>query len=83
MSRARSSATIAGVEEAKAFFAANPEIDSIEMIYTDFGGVPRGKRLRQHEVIAVYESGRMWSIFAGRIRSKPGWCGRMATPTAR
>ena len=57
---ARSSATIAGVEEAKAFFAANPDIDSIEMIYTDFGGVPRGKRLRQHEVIAVYESGRMF-----------------------
>jgi glutamine synthetase len=57
---ARSSATIAGVEEAKAFFAANPHVDSIEMIYTDFGGVPRGKRLRQHEVIAVYESGRMF-----------------------
>ena len=30
------------------------------MIYTDFGGVPRGKRLRQHEVLAVYESGRMF-----------------------
>ena len=60
MSRARSSATIAGVEEAKAFFAAHPEVDSVEMIYTDFGGVPRGKRLRQHEVIAVYESGRMF-----------------------
>lgn len=60
MPRARSSATIAGVEEAKAFFAANPDIDSIEMIYTDLGGVPRGKRLRQHEVIAVYESGRMF-----------------------
>ena len=57
---ARSSATIAAVEEAKAFFAANPDIDSIEMIYTDFGGVPRGKRLRQHEVVAVYESGRMF-----------------------
>jgi glutamine synthetase len=30
------------------------------MIYTDMGGVPRGKRLRQHEVLAVYESGRMF-----------------------
>jgi glutamine synthetase len=56
----RSSAVIAPRSEAEAFFAAHPHIDSIEMIYTDFGGVPRGKRLRQHEVLAVYESGRMF-----------------------
>ena len=43
--RAKSSATIAPRSEAEAFFAANPDIDSIEMIYTDMGGVPRGKRL--------------------------------------
>ena len=34
------------------------------MIYTDFGGVPRGKRLRQHEVLSVYEIGR---FFPGSI----------------
>ena len=58
--RAKSSAAIAPRSEAEAFFKAHPEIDSIEMIYTDMGGVPRGKRLRQHEVLAVYETGRMF-----------------------
>ena len=57
---ATSSGVIAPRSEAEEFFRANPDVDSIEMIYTDFGGVPRGKRLRQHEVLAVYESGRMF-----------------------
>eukprot|EP01041_Mallomonas_annulata_P038159 gene38159-61608_t len=48
---------IAQRSEAVAFFAENPDIDSVEMIYTDMGGVPRGKRLRQHEVLSVYEIG--------------------------
>ncbi len=55
----KSSGAIAPRSEAEAFFKANPDVDSVEMIYTDMGGVPRGKRLRQHEVLAVYESGRM------------------------
>jgi glutamine synthetase len=53
-----SSNKIAPVEEAKAFFAANPDVDAVDIIFTNMCGVPRGKRLRQHEVIAVYESGR-------------------------
>jgi glutamine synthetase len=56
----KSSGVIAPRSEAEAFFQANPDVDSIEMIYTDMGGVPRGKRLRQHEVMAVYDSGRMF-----------------------
>jgi glutamine synthetase len=56
----KSSGVIAPRSEAEAFFKANPDVDAIEMIYTDMGGVPRGKRLRQHEVMAVYESGRMF-----------------------
>ena len=56
----KSSGVIAPRSEAEAFFEANPDVDSIEMIYTDMGGVPRGKRLRQHEVLAVYDSGRMF-----------------------
>lgn len=56
----KSSGAIAPRSEAEEFFRANPDVDSIEMIYTDMGGVPRGKRLRQHEVLAVYESGRMF-----------------------
>lgn len=53
-----SSNKIADVSEAHAFFAANPDIDAVDIIFTNMCGVPRGKRLRQHEVIAVYESGR-------------------------
>ncbi|MXO71083.1 glutamine synthetase family protein [Alteraurantiacibacter buctensis] len=53
-----SSNQIATVEEARAFFAANPDVDAVDIIFTNMCGVPRGKRLRQHEVIAVYESGR-------------------------
>jgi glutamine synthetase len=45
--RAKSSATIAPRSEAEAFFAANPDVDSIEMIYTDMGGVSRGQRMRE------------------------------------
>jgi glutamine synthetase len=49
---------IADAQEARDFFAANPDVDAIDIIFTNMCGVPRGKRLRQHEVIAVYESGR-------------------------
>ena len=44
--------------EAEAFFAAHPHIDAIDMIFTNMCGVPRGKRLRRHEVLAVYDNGR-------------------------
>ncbi len=53
-----SSNKIAAPSEAEEFFAANPDIDAIDIIFTNLGGVPRGKRLRAHEVIAVYKSGR-------------------------
>ena len=53
-----SSNMIASAQEARDFFAAHPGIDAIDIIFTNMCGVPRGKRLRQHEVIAVYESGR-------------------------
>ncbi|HSG53840.1 MAG TPA: glutamine synthetase family protein [Paracoccaceae bacterium] len=53
-----SSNVIASAQEAVDFFAANPDVDAIDIIFTNMCGVPRGKRLRQHEVIAVYESGR-------------------------
>lgn len=49
---------IAAASEAKAFFAAHPAIDAVDLIFTNMCGVPRGKRLRSHEVVAVYESGR-------------------------
>lgn len=55
---AKSSNQRALAEEATAFFKANPDVDAIDIVFTNMCGVPRGKRLRQHEVIAVYESGR-------------------------
>lgn len=49
---------IAALAEAEAFFALHPEIDAVDIIFTNMCGVPRGKRLRQHEVIGVYKAGR-------------------------
>jgi glutamine synthetase len=58
------SATRADVSEAEAFFAAHPQVDAIDMIFSDFAGVPRGKRLTRDEVLAVYTGGR---YFPGSI----------------
>lgn len=55
---ARSSTSIASLAEATAFFDANPDIDAVDLIFTNMCGVPRGKRLRKHEALAVFESGR-------------------------
>lgn len=53
-----SSHQIASLAEAEAFFTAYPEIDAIDIIFTNMCGVPRGKRLRRHEVLGVYKAGR-------------------------
>src|SRR4029078_7897394 len=49
---------IADVSEAKAFLDAHPDMQFFEIIYTGLSGVPRGKRLRRHELIPLYENGR-------------------------
>ncbi|MGI9168899.1 MAG: glutamine synthetase family protein [Caulobacteraceae bacterium] len=49
---------MADVEEARAFLAARPDMAFFEVIFTNLSGVPRGKRLRRHELTAVYEQGR-------------------------
>ena len=49
---------IADPEEARRFLDAHPEIEFFEVIFTALSGVPRGKRLRRHELMAVYEYGR-------------------------
>ena len=51
-------AAIADPAEARAFLDANPEIRFVEVIFTAMSGVPRGKRLRRHELLAIYENGR-------------------------
>ena len=50
--------TIADAKECKAFFDAHPEIQFFEIVFTNMAGVPRGKRLRRHEIMAVFEQGR-------------------------
>ncbi len=55
-------APVNAIDEAHAFFAGHPQVDAVDMIFTNMCGVPRGKRLRQHEVMAVYENARFLPI---------------------
>jgi glutamine synthetase len=50
--------TIADPKEVKAFLDAHPDIQFFEIVFTNMAGVPRGKRLRRHEIEAVYANGR-------------------------
>lgn len=49
---------IAKADEAGRFPKANPGVRSFELVFTNLSGVPRGKRLRRHEVMAVFDEGR-------------------------
>ena len=49
---------IAHPDEARRFLDAHPEVQFFEILFTALSGVPRGKRLRRHELIAIYEYGR-------------------------
>lgn len=51
-------AKFADVSEAKVFLDAHPEMQFFEILYTGLSGVPRGKRLRRHELMPLYEIGR-------------------------
>ena len=51
-------AMVAERAEAEAFLAAHPEIAYFEVFFTSMTGVPRGKRLRRHELLAIYDYGR-------------------------
>ncbi len=51
-------AQIANKSEAEAFLAANPQIRFIDIIYSPLTDVPRGKRIRPHELLGVYNHGR-------------------------
>ncbi len=50
--------TIADPKELKTFLDKHPEIQFFEIVFTNMAGVPRGKRLRRHEIEAVYANGR-------------------------
>ena len=52
------SPAIASPQECRDFIAAHPEIRFVEILFTSMTGVPRGKRLRIHELQAVFDHGR-------------------------
>lgn len=51
-------AKVADIAEARAFLDAHPHINYVEVFFTSMTGVPRGKRLRRHELLPIYEYGR-------------------------
>ena len=50
--------TIATIEECKKFLNDHPDIDTIQLFFTNLSGVPRGKNLRRHDLLPVFEHGR-------------------------
>ncbi len=53
---------VADISEASAFLAAHPQVEFFEVFFTNMSGVPRGKRLRRHEILPVYENGRFLPV---------------------
>ncbi len=50
--------TAAPAAELAAFLMANAGIKFLDLFYTNLAGVPRGKRLRAHEFLSAFETGR-------------------------
>jgi len=46
------------VEEAEAFLAAHPEIEAFDLCLFDANGIARGKIIRRHELLPLYQGGR-------------------------
>ena len=44
--------------EAEAFLAAHPEVQAIDILLHDSNGIGRGKIIRRHELLSVFEHGR-------------------------
>ncbi len=52
----------ASPDEARAFLDAHPEIEAIDIVLVDSNGIGRGKIVRRHELMALYENGRHMPI---------------------
>jgi glutamine synthetase len=50
--------SVADPQECIDFLAAHPQVKYVDVFFTSMTGVPRGKRLRIHELQAVYDYGR-------------------------
>jgi glutamine synthetase len=48
--------------EAQAFLDRHPEIEAFDIVLTDSNGVGRGKIVRRHELMSIYEGGRHMPI---------------------
>ncbi|TIV70393.1 MAG: glutamine synthetase [Mesorhizobium sp.] len=48
--------------EAKAFLDAHPEIEAFDIVLTDANGIGRGKIVRRHELMSIFEGGRHMPI---------------------
>ncbi|TGS69459.1 glutamine synthetase [Mesorhizobium sp. M3A.F.Ca.ET.201.01.1.1] len=48
--------------EAKAFLDAHPEIEGFDIVLTDANGIGRGKIVRRHELMGIFENGRHMPI---------------------
>ena len=48
--------------EAETFLAAHPEIEAIDIVLNDSNGIGRGKIIRRHELMGLYENGRHMPI---------------------
>lgn len=44
--------------EAEAFLAAHPEIEAFDIVLHDSNGIGRGKIIRRHELLSIYDNGR-------------------------
>ena len=53
-----STSLVADPQECRDFLAAHPQVRFVEVFFTSMTGVPRGKRLRIHELQAIYDYGR-------------------------
>ncbi|MDR7116738.1 glutamine synthetase family protein [Caulobacter sp. BE254] len=50
--------SVADPQECRDFLAAHPLVKYVDVFFTSMTGVPRGKRLRVHELQAIYDYGR-------------------------
>ncbi|MBL9053784.1 MAG: glutamine synthetase [Tabrizicola sp.] len=48
--------------EAEAFLAAHPEIEAFDIVLHDSNGIGRGKIIRRHELLSIYNNGRHMPI---------------------
>ena len=49
-------------QEARDFLARHPEVEAVDIVLSDSNGVGRGKIIRRHELMGIYENGRHMPI---------------------